>query len=284
MLLTGPKEFLIAQEAGIANEEHGKVKAQRRIAMDDKIKDSGRRDFTTHMLRRDKDDKEVITPREVLFNSSVFVIAGSETTATALSGAIFLLNRPENASKLQRVVDNVCTAFSDESAINMTSTAQLQYLAAVIEESMRMYPPAAASPPRRSPGAEVGGYWLPEGTAIHFNAVASYRNPEYFKDPNFFVPERWLDASHPLHDSQYESDRKDIFRPFSAGSRDCIGKNLAYAEMRTILARLLFCFEFEILPGQDDWISKQRSMPLLWIKEGFEVRATLRKNRAVAEM
>lgn len=94
---------------------------------------------------------------------------------------------------------------------------------------------------------------------------------------------QWLNASHPLHISRYDSDRKDIFRPFSAGSRDCIGKNLAYAEMRTILARLLFRFEFEVLPGQDSWLSKQDTLPLLWTKDGLEVRPTLRKKLAPAE-
>ncbi|KXJ84785.1 cytochrome P450 [Microdochium bolleyi] len=281
MLLVGSKELLIAQETGVANERLGIIKAQDR--MDGKMKESSRRDFASYLLRRGKDGEEILTPKEVMMNSAFLVTAGSETTATALSGALFFLSRSENASKLQRVVDDVCKAFSDESAIDMTSTAHLQYLAAVIEESLRMYPPVASFTPRQSPGAEVDGHWLPKGTVVHFNSVASYRNPEYFRDPDTFVPERWLNASHPLHISRYDSDRKDIFKPFSAGSHDCVGKNLAYAEMRTILARLLFRFDFQVLPGQDDWMSKQGSSPILWIKDGLDVRATLRKDLAVVQ-
>lgn len=166
MLLMGSKELLIAQKAGVANEQLGIVKAQERMAMEENIERSGRRDFATYMLRRGKDGEEVLSPIEVMINSTTLVIAGSETTATSLSGTLFLLSRSENASKLQRVVDEVFTAFSDESAIDMTSTAHLQYLAAILEESLRMYPPAPALSPRQSPGAEVGGHWLPKGVRI----------------------------------------------------------------------------------------------------------------------
>ena len=50
-----------------------------------------------------------------------------------------------------------------------------------------------------------------------------------------------------------------VFRPFSTGPRDCIGKNLAYAEMRMIVSKLLYKFDFEVLPGQDGWMDQQRS-------------------------
>ncbi|KAJ1326743.1 aspirochlorine biosynthesis cytochrome P450 monooxygenase [Microdochium nivale] len=281
LLLMGPK-LMVAQKAGLANEQLGHIKAQGRMAMDESIKESGRRDFSTYMLRRGKGGEEILSPDEVMINSTLLVLAGSETTATALSGAIFFLSRPENASKLQRLVDELCVKFSSESAIDITSTANLEYLMAVIEETMRMYPPAAALTPRQSPGAEVGGHWLPKGTIIHFNSKATHRNPDYFRDPDTFVPERWLSASHPFHVSRYDSDRNDVFKPFSAGARDCIGKNLAYAEMRTILSRLIFRFEFEVLPGQDDWMAKQTNSPIVWMKEGLDVRPSLRK-LAVAE-
>ncbi|KAJ1326878.1 aspirochlorine biosynthesis cytochrome P450 monooxygenase [Microdochium nivale] len=287
MLLMG-KELSVAQKAGVANKQLGIEKARDRMANDDKIKESGRRDFATSMLRRGKDGEEVLTRDEVEVNSALIVAAGSETTATALSGALFFLSRSENASKLQRVVDEVYTAFSDESDIDTTSTGRLQYLAAVIEESLRMYPPAVAFPPRRSPGAEVGGYWLPKGTDIHFDSVATNRNPDSIFSVNVVYKQtdirlsHWLNASHPLHISRYDSDRKDVFKPFSAGARDCIGKNLAYAEMRTILARFLFRFEYEVLPGQDDWITTQVSMPFVWVKKGYELRPKLRNRQVVA--
>ncbi|KAJ1324038.1 aspirochlorine biosynthesis cytochrome P450 monooxygenase [Microdochium nivale] len=282
MLLLGSKELRIAQEAGVTNEQLGIDKARSRLAMEKQFQVSGRRDIATYMLRPGKDGEDVLNPTEVMLNSSLIITAGSETTATGLAGLLFLLSRTENASKLQRLVDVLTSSFSSESEITMTSTAQVEYLAAVIEEGLRMYPPAASLPPRQSPGAEVGGNWLPKGTILHFHSKATHRNPDYFRDPDSFVPERWLKASHPLHLSRYESDRKEVFKPFSVGSRDCIGKNLAYAEMRTVLARFVFRFDYEVLPGQDNWMSKQGTLPILWLKDGLRIQPTLRKH-AVAE-
>ncbi|KXJ86403.1 cytochrome P450 [Microdochium bolleyi] len=277
MLMFGSKELAAAREAGLANNRLGREKARARMALDDKIKESGRRDFATYMLRRGKDGEEILSTEEIEINSQVLVIAGSETTATALSGAVFHLSRPEAAEKRRRLVEEIRTAFTDEAAIDMTSTAHLEYLHAAIEEVLRVYPPAASVTPRQSPGAEVNGVWLPKGTGVLYDTLSSFGNPAYFKNPDTFVPERWLKPSHPFHDPIYDNDRKDIFKPFSAGPRDCIGKNLAYAEMRVTLARLLFRFDLEVLPGQDNWTKNQTTTPLVWIKEGLEVRPTLRK-------
>ncbi|KAK6854788.1 hypothetical protein PG995_009133 [Apiospora arundinis] len=87
---------------------------------------------------------------------------------------------------------------------------------------------------------------------------ATYHNPTNFADPETFIPERWLPEAHPLYDARFESDNKAAFKPFSAGPRDCIGKNLAYAEMRLVVARLLWNFDISALPRQDNWESRQR--------------------------
>lgn len=94
---------------------------------------------------------------------------------------------------------------------------------------------------------------------------ATFRNPENFIDPDSFRPQRWLPATHPLYESKYASDNKAVFKPFSHGTRDCIGKNLAYAEMRVIIARILFRFDFELEPGQHNWHDQQTTF-LVWKK------------------
>lgn len=65
-------------------------------------------------------------------------------------------------------------------------------------------------------------------------------------------------------------------RPFSAGPRDCIGKNLAYAEMRVVVALLLWHFDLEALPGQDDWIAKQKVYNSVWAKGPLMIKWTPR--------
>jgi cytochrome P450 len=79
------------------------------------------------------------------------------------------------------------------------------------------------------------------------------RNPKSFVDPENWCPERWLPKTHPLYDARFEADNKAAFKPFSYGSRDCVGKNLAYAEMRLIISKLLYCLDFELAPGQERW-------------------------------
>lgn len=68
---------------------------------------------------------------------------------------------------------------------------------------------------------------------------AAYHYPPYFRDAEKFCPERWLDTK------EFENDNLAVVQPFSVGTRNCIRKILARAEMRVFLARLLFCFDVE---------------------------------------
>lgn len=70
------------------------------------------------------------------------------------------------------------------------------------------------------------------------------------------------------------NDKKNVVKSFSIGSRDCIGKNLAYAEMRTIICRILFRFDMELLPGQEKWLDQRAGF--LWLKSPLMVRYKLR--------
>ncbi|KAK8876904.1 cytochrome p450 3a17 [Apiospora arundinis] len=268
MMVIGAKELAVATAAGKENFKMGRLKGQARMAMGAEPKD-GRRDFATYMLRKGKDGESVLSDEEVQTLSSVLVIAGSETTATALSGFSFLITT--NLEKQQILAEEIRSAFTDETDITLTGTGHLEYLNAVIEETLRLYPPAAALPPRVSPGAELHGLWVPRGTKIHVYQNATNRNPDHFKDPDSFEPERWLNPNHPRYNPRFASDKKQLVKPFSNGPRDCIGKNLAYTEMRVIISRLLYRFDIELLPGQERWMSKQKSS-FIWVKGPLEVK------------
>ncbi|KAK7946942.1 cytochrome P450 [Apiospora aurea] len=75
-----------------------------------------------------------------------------------------------------------------------------------------------------------------------------YHHADHFAHPEEFHPERWLGE-----DPRFAHDRKEAFEPFSHGSRNCLGKNLAYAEMRTIMARMLFNFDMRLAEGYETW-------------------------------
>ncbi len=78
--------------------------------------------------------------------------------------------------------------------------------------------------------------------------MACYRSADNFRDPDKFVPERWLGDEH------FKHDRKKALQPFSLGPRNCIGLHLAYAEMRIILARLIWNFDMELCVESKNWV------------------------------
>lgn len=98
-------------------------------------------------------------------NSSILIIAGSETTATLLSGLVYLLLKcPE---KMKKLVDEVRSTFQDEGEIDLTSVNKLPYMVACIEEALRMYPPVPTGLPRVVPegGATISGHFVPENVS-----------------------------------------------------------------------------------------------------------------------
>ncbi|KIW44434.1 uncharacterized protein PV06_02905 [Exophiala oligosperma] len=193
------------------------------------------RDFIWYILKqREKYDLKL---DEIIVNSGLFIVAGSETTANLLSGLFARLFW--NPDKYRILRDEIRTSFKSEGEIVYDNLIKLPYLNAVIEEALRVHPPVPTGLLRTVPkgGDTIDGYWVPEGTHVAVGGWAASHNPLNFKDPDLFVPERWL------HDRQYSTDNKKGMAPFSLGPRGCIGKHLSYLEMRVILGRLLWNFD-----------------------------------------
>lgn len=152
--------------------------------------------------------------------ASLFMIAGTETTATALSGTTYHLLR--NPQAMKKLSEEIRTAFSSFDDVNLESCAHQKYLMAVLQEGLRMYPPVPTTLPRRIPKGGMfldGGKWVPEGTTIGVNHMAMYRSEAHFKHANEFHPERWLG------DPEFKDDHLDALEPFSTGPRNCLGKS-----------------------------------------------------------
>ncbi|KAH8165590.1 hypothetical protein CIB48_g2662 [Xylaria polymorpha] len=146
--------------------------------------------------------------------------AGSEPTAAGLSGATYhLLNNPE---KLARLTAEVRDAFADPEEIDNLSSQKLPYLRAVIEESLRLYPPVPSRFPRRTEvdGIIIDGHVIPKNTSVGVAQWATYQSTQNFANPTEFIPERWLDDAP----APYKFDDKSSLQPFSMGPRNCIGK------------------------------------------------------------
>ncbi|KAI0125397.1 cytochrome P450 3A17 [Xylariales sp. AK1849] len=230
--------------------ELAKIKTEKRLLNTDET----RKDFMSYILRHNSDGKGM-SHDEILVNSRGLIVAGSETTSTALAGLTFHLGR--NPTVYSRLAAEIRAAFASEEEISLKSSAQLPYLQACLEEALRIYPPASETPPRVSPGEYVDGRFVAKGTIISIYQWATHHSPRNFSDPESFVPERWLASSDPLYNPRYLNDNKAACKPFSYGPRDCIGKNLAYSEMRLVVCRMFWNFDFELLPGQNDWVDRQ---------------------------
>ena len=118
-----------------------------------------------------------------------------------------------------KLTHEIRSTFANEEAITFNAIVDLPYLNACIEEVLRVHPPVPAGPPRVVPpgGDFIDGHWVPGGVTVSVGAWASSHNPLHFRDPDTFIPERWIDAS-------YNSDVKKAMQPFSLGPRNCIGK------------------------------------------------------------
>jgi cytochrome P450 len=192
---------------------------------------------------------------EMIANSMAVIIAGSETLTAALAGTINnLIAHPE---EMRTLVHEIRSNFNSEEEITAQSTKSLAYLTAVLQEGMRLCPPLPDNMHRNVPkgGAVIAGNHLPEGITVGIPCYAMFRSSINFSSPEEFIPERWL---HRNESSPYSKGRQEAYHPFSMGPHGCLGQQLAWVELRVILARLLWNFDMEIPEG---------SKPLKWTEQ-----------------
>ncbi|KAF2021455.1 cytochrome P450 monooxygenase-like protein [Aaosphaeria arxii CBS 175.79] len=232
------------------------TKVEERIA-----KQTDRPDFMTHILKNNGIGEKALTRPEIVANSALLLVAGSETTATTLSGATWLMLK--NPEVYKKVVAEVRSRFTSQDQITMEEVNKLEYLIVMFQEAFRYYPPVPTGFPRIVPpgGDRISGFYIPEGTSVYVSQHATNHSDRNFADPEAFVPERWL--KNP--DAKYKNDKQSVVNTFSFGPRACLGKNLAYAEMRLIMAKVLFNFDLELQPESYDWMSRMKVFTL-WDK------------------
>ncbi|KAB8235872.1 cytochrome P450 [Aspergillus alliaceus] len=228
------------------------VEEKTRKRLDMGVQPDGRKDFMTYFLRHN--DAKGMTSDEIAGNANALILAGGGAIATTLSALTYYLAQSPQAR--ERLTDEIRGTFKTEADISMRTTATLPYLHACLEETMRVFPPAAETPPRVSPGDFINGQYIPQGATIAVYQWATYHNEANFREPDSFIPERWLQEDHPFHDPSFQTDNKASFKPFSHGPRNCIAKVLSYAEMRFIMARIIWNFDIELQPGWERFIDR----------------------------
>lgn len=231
--------------------------------------ETDRRDFFYHLLKaRDPETGLGFSTPELWGESNLLIIAGSDTTSTALAATVFYLVRDPRA--LARVAAEVRTRFADvEDAHQGAALAGCTYLRACVDEAMRLSPSVGGIVPREvlAGGIEVDGVRVPAGTVVGVPHYAIHHNEAHFPRPFDFIPERWIAGEtwpSPVAGGARGEKREAVvsevqvaaaqaaFCPFSVGPRGCIGKGLAYAEMTITLARLLWLYDVRRAVGVAD--------------------------------
>uniref|UniRef100_L2G9A1 Toxin biosynthesis cytochrome p450 n=1 Tax=Colletotrichum fructicola (strain Nara gc5) TaxID=1213859 RepID=L2G9A1_COLFN len=228
-------------------------------------KDHPKPDIWSFVVKHQGDEKG-LSDREMHANAAMFMVAGTETTATVLSGVAYYLLR--NPAVHARLTAEIRGAFARTEEINTDRLVQLEYLNGVLMEGLRIYNPGGSGMPRIVPegGAEICGEFIPGGTWVSVNPYVAFSHPDNWARPTEFLPERWI---HP-EDPEWGDDKREVHEPFSYGPRNCLGKNLAWLELRLMLAKTLWHYDLELCPGMENWVD-QKSY-LTWEKGPLMVK------------
>ncbi|CAO3615847.1 unnamed protein product [Cunninghamella blakesleeana] len=219
------------------------------------------------------EQEDRLTVRAIIAEVILFLIAGAETTSNSTGFAIIeLLRHPEKLILLQQEIDAIPLE-PGQSFYTQDQLKKLPYLNAVINETMRLNP-IASNGLQRITNRDmllVGKVFIPKNTVLICNMNHSHVNPEYWENPNDFIPERWLEGANP-------PPCLDAYYPFSAGSRNCIGKQFALMEMRLSIATLVKHYDFKAIPAELEAAKDLRQFITLTVeKNSFQIKLKPRK-------
>lgn len=197
------------------------------------------RDDLLSMLIRARDEGGgQMTDDQVRDEAIILFLAGHETTALALTYALYLLaTHPEAQARL---ADELARVLGGRSP-GLGDLDKLTFTEAVVLESMRLYPPAWGIARESTTPVEIAGFAFPKGATFVMSTWAVHRDPRIFEDPLAFKPDRWA------NDLQKRLPRFAYF-PFGGGPRVCIGNRFAMMEAKLVLASAVQRFRFDPTP------------------------------------
>ncbi|MCL2453410.1 MAG: cytochrome P450, partial [Alphaproteobacteria bacterium] len=215
-------------------------------------------DILTLLLNaRDPDTGSKLSDNQVMSNIRTFIAAGHETTSNALTWSLFLLSQsPQWQDVLAQEASDVLAGPAENQVARLIKTR------AVIEEAMRLYPPAASMSREAIGPDDLAGRRIRKGTLVIVAQWVLHRHRRLWADPDCFDPRRFLPEAR---------DKIDRFAylPFGAGQRICIGAAFSMQEAAIILAHLMRAFRFEhqtghvVVPVQRITLRPADGMPLI---------------------
>ncbi len=191
------------------------------------------------MQARDAETGVTLSDTELLGELNGMIFAGHETSSNALTWALWLLsNHPEIEQKLRAELSTVLEGRTPEFA----DIQKLTYTKMVLDEAMRLYPPAWSIARQALEDDVLSGYHIPKGTSIMIFAYGTHRDPRYWTEPDRFNPDRFLPEAA-------SSRPKYSLVTFGGGPRQCIGLQFAMMEMQLALALIVPRFRVRLEAG-----------------------------------
>ncbi|KAI9447484.1 high nitrogen upregulated cytochrome P450 monooxygenase 2 [Lactarius indigo] len=217
---------------------------------------ANRKDLFYYLSGEELPESQRPSPTDVARDGQLAIVAGSDTTRSALTVVIYyLLRNPMAYERLEAEIDGAFS--SGEEPLDVAKLSQMEWLNGCINETLRLQPGVPSGSQRtvgKGKGRKVlGNLIIPEETQLCLHTYSIHRDPRNFHNPEAFLPERWFSTGAPAGEHNTAA-----FFPFSYGPTICAGKNLALMEMRMVLCWVLLRFRFSKAPGvsYDEWEGK----------------------------
>ncbi|KAL8049017.1 hypothetical protein ABFS82_07G107600 [Erythranthe guttata] len=172
---------------------------------------------------------------------NIFIAATDTSAASTVWTMTALMKAPRVMEKVQAEIRN---SIAKKGKVDENDLPKLPYLKAVISETLRLYPPAPLLVPRQTiEKCTLEGYVIEPRTLVYVNAWAIARDPDYWENPDEFLPERFLNSNIDIKGQDYG------VIPFGSGRRICPGMYMGLANVELTVANLLYSFNWELPPG-----------------------------------
>ncbi len=261
-LLRGPGSpwsKMVASRAILDEIVYGEI-AQRRASPDPE-----KMDILSLLLGVRDGAGEGFSDKEVRDQAMTLMFAGHDTSTSTLTFMMHELARhPDVVARLQEEQDEV---LGGEAPDIDRLEREMPYLEMVLDEVLRLYPPAWIGPRRAVRDFEFGGYQVKRGAYVNYCSWASHRIPEVFPEPEAFIPERFTRESK-------AALPRGAYVPFGGGRRICIGKRFGQTEVKLVATMLLQRQRLDAMPGRTMTV---RQMPTLSPRGGLEMRVLSRR-------
>ncbi|MGZ3476567.1 MAG: cytochrome P450, partial [Polyangiales bacterium] len=191
------------------------------------------------MEATDEETGERMSDKQLRDEAMTIFVAGHETTANNLAWTFYLLSKHPAARR--KLYEELASVLGGRSP-TVEDLPRLEWTRWVIQESMRLYPPAWITGRNTVEDDVVGGWFAPRGSLMFVSPMLVHRHPDFWDDPEGFDPERFSpsrSAGRPTY----------AYFPFGGGPRQCIGNGFAMMEAQLLLATIAQHIELDLLPG-----------------------------------